>query len=78
MEGVSRLSNEVVVEVHDFPVFLAARRVQFGGVEGLAKHLGVSQKLVYYLLAGKRKPSNAILKKLGGRYVIAIGDIPKK
>jgi hypothetical protein len=56
--------NDLVVDPADFPTFLKAR---MGGrtVAQFAKELGISENLLYVLLAGSRKPSAAVLKKLG-------------
>lgn len=55
---------DLIIDLEDFPVFLKARMLQ-DSVEEYAAKLGVSSKLLYALLRGSRKPSPAILKKLG-------------
>jgi hypothetical protein len=55
---------ELIIEPQEFPLFLKARMMN-ATVADFAKGLGVTPSLVYMLLAGTKKPSLAILKKLG-------------
>lgn len=55
---------ELIIEPKEFPLFLKARMLN-ASVAEFGKTLGVSPSLVYMLLAGTKKPSAAILKKLG-------------
>jgi len=55
--------QDLIIEPDDFPAFLKGRFP--GGVVEIAAKLGVGQKMVYFLLAGKRKPSAKILHKCG-------------
>lgn len=54
---------ELIIDPEDFPIFLKARMMR-DSVAEYADKLGVSPKLVYLLLTGKRTPSPAILKKM--------------
>jgi hypothetical protein len=56
--------TDLIIDPEDFPVFLKGK-LGSDTVATFAKKLGVSQKLVYYLISGQRPPSKAILKKLG-------------
>ena len=55
---------ELIIEPKEFPLFLKARMLNTSVAE-FAKTLGVSPSLVYMLLAGTKKPSPAMIKKLG-------------
>ncbi len=65
---MSEKRSEMVIDPKDFPVFLRARMMRLNVAE-YAAELGVTPKLVYMLLAGTRKPSAAILKKVGLKVV---------
>jgi hypothetical protein len=66
--------TELIIDPVDFHVFLKARMMQDTVAEYAAK-LGVSPKLVYMLLNGTKKPSAAILKKMGLEVVFrAVSD----
>jgi hypothetical protein len=55
---------DLIIDPKDFHVFLKARMMRDTVAEYSAK-LGVSPKLVWMLLNGTKKPSKAILKKVG-------------
>jgi hypothetical protein len=63
--GMSKQQPDIIIEPENFRLFLMAWRGQHGSMAECAAKLGVSQKLIYMLLSGDRKPSAAILKKLG-------------
>lgn len=71
--GMSKQQPDLIVEPEQFPLFLKARMMR-GSVADLAKELGVTGKLVYMLLSGERKPSAAILKKLGLEVVFRLKE----
>lgn len=60
---MSEKRPDLVIDPKDFPVYLKARMLRDTVAEFAAK-LGVTPKLVYMLLTGKRKPSKTILKKV--------------
>jgi hypothetical protein len=62
---------DLIIDPEDFHVFLKARMGTDTVAEFGAK-LGVTTKLVYFLLNGTRKPSAAILKKLGLKTVFVV------
>lgn len=64
---MSKKENSLIIEPGDFHVYLKAWMGANGyqSVEQLAVRLGVSRELVYMLLTGSRKPSAAILEKVG-------------
>jgi hypothetical protein len=55
---------ELIIEPKEFPIFLKARMMN-ATVNEYAASLGVSPQLLYMLLTGTKKPSAAILKKVG-------------
>lgn len=65
--------QDLIIEPRDFPVFLKARMLQ-AKVDEFAASLGVTPKLVYMLLNGSKKPSAAMLKKLGLEVVYRVAD----
>lgn len=66
---------EIFIEIKDFPVLLKTRIAQAKcTIAEFSEKLGVTPKLIYYLLDGKRAPSEAILEALGARFVIAVGS----
>jgi transcriptional regulator with XRE-family HTH domain len=72
----------IYIEPEDFKVFLAARLTEARhkglNVADFARQVGLARTKIYALLTGERLPSDADLKKLGARFVIAVGDPPKK
>jgi DNA-binding phage protein len=69
---------QVYLELSEFKLFIKLRVAEEGGIPQFAKKYGISRPLVYVLLSGERQPSKALIKKMGGRFVIAIGGLPKK
>jgi len=61
---MNQKQQELIIDPKDFHVFLKARMFGDSMAEFAAK-LGISTTLLYMLLAGTRKPSAAILKKVG-------------
>lgn len=79
MKRMKSTSRDLYIETDEFHVLLKSRIQEYGkGIEGFAKYLGVSEKMVYRLLNKKLKvaPSEEVLARVGGRYVIAVGDFP--
>jgi transcriptional regulator with XRE-family HTH domain len=76
--GMSEERSDLIIEPKDFPVFLKARMMRDTVAEYAAK-LGVTPKMLYMLLSGDRKPSAAILEKVGLEVVFrAVGDRGKR
>ena len=61
---MSAKRSELIIDPKDFPVFLKARMMRDSAVD-YATGLGISTKLLWMLLNGSKKPSAAILKKVG-------------
>lgn len=57
----------LIVEKKDFKIFLAAQLASFGGVQGLADHLGVTGSRVYAMLSGNEGPTEEIVERIGLR-----------
>lgn len=61
---MSEKLSDLIIEVEDFPVFVKAR-MGLDTVKEFAAKIGVAPQMVYMLASGQRKPSPAILKKMG-------------
>ena len=56
----------VVIDREEFPAFLKGCMTG-RSIEQFAAHLGISDKYLYMLLTGQRKPSERIARKVGLR-----------
>jgi Helix-turn-helix len=70
---------DLIIEVEHFPIFVKAR-MGTDTVKEYAEKIGVAPQMVYMLISGQRKPSPAILKKMGLKvaYVVDRSATPAK